>query len=276
MTNSIARLDLWTQTLSPALAEVRVCVAAAEWTSGTEVRGRLVGPRCRFATTVEVAYSLRPLPGEEGPIRTFRAAIPEPSLWEPECPFLYRGVVELWQDGQLAEKRTISYGLRNLSRKEGAIYVNGQPFTFRGKGRPPATERDAQELRSGGINVFRGEARAGAEEAWDLADSFGFWMLGRVDPSDERGMRFAVRQFAHRPSLLAWLVDEELLGRPETWRAAIAALRSSGQGREPWIALSLTKAPNSELPEEVALLVGDATVLPSVKALPLPKIACPA
>src|SRR4051812_44575373 len=111
MSDSVREIEIWTHTLTPAAAEVRVRATTGE-------RGRLTGPRCRFATTVEVAYPLHPVPGEEG---IFRAVIPEPSLWEPECPFLYQGEVE---------GRAFTYGLRSLGRRGGTVFLNGRPFTF--------------------------------------------------------------------------------------------------------------------------------------------------
>src|SRR5206468_2968618 len=48
--------------LDPASSELWVTVRVDRRTPTTEVRGRLTGPRCPYATTVEVAYPLRPLP----------------------------------------------------------------------------------------------------------------------------------------------------------------------------------------------------------------------
>ena len=33
--------------------------------------------------------------------------IPEPSLWEPACPFEYDLTVELWEDGERADLRLL-------------------------------------------------------------------------------------------------------------------------------------------------------------------------
>ena len=83
-------------------------------TPTTEVRGRLVGPRCPGVTTIEVAYPLRPFPCQPGgvPPLSRRVVIPEPSLWEPQHPFVYRVVVELWEGGQRCDQRQFDYGLR--------------------------------------------------------------------------------------------------------------------------------------------------------------------
>ena len=44
-----------------------------------------------------------------------RAIIPEPCLWDPESPFVYQCVLELWQDGQLCDQRSTEYGLSNTA-----------------------------------------------------------------------------------------------------------------------------------------------------------------
>src|SRR5919204_1388628 len=102
MSNSIRRVEVRNRSLSPAGAEVWVSVIPERRTPATEVIGRLVGPRCRYATTVEVAYPFRPFPRPvEGlPGLTRRVVIPEPSFWEPASPFLYQGPVELWEGDQ--------------------------------------------------------------------------------------------------------------------------------------------------------------------------------
>src|SRR5690349_5726458 len=114
MPNRVRHAEARDQALSPAQAEVHVLVTPEARTPATEVRGRLMGPSCPYSSTVEIAYALRPLPAE-GEALVCRVIIPEPSLWEPESPFLYRGPVELWQDGACCDRVTLSHGLRNLS-----------------------------------------------------------------------------------------------------------------------------------------------------------------
>src|SRR5436309_5037500 len=111
--NRIVELSWSWHSTAPNDAELRVSVTPGWLTPGTELRGRLTGPRCRYAATVEVAHPLRPLPGPQAPdgplVRRF--IVPEASPWEPESPFLYDGVVELWQDGQLSDQREWTTGL---------------------------------------------------------------------------------------------------------------------------------------------------------------------
>jgi beta-galactosidase/beta-glucuronidase len=114
MTNSIFEVRHQVHLLTAAQAEIWFTVIAQQVTPTTEVRGRVVGPRCAARTTIEVAYPLQhiPFPPEETPALTVRAVIPEPSLWEPDTPFTYRAHVELWQDGKPCSDTAFDIGLR--------------------------------------------------------------------------------------------------------------------------------------------------------------------
>src|SRR5262245_54959769 len=128
MTNRIREIHIQAVRLDPYEAEVRITVLPERVTPTTAVRSKLVGPRSAYARTLEVAYPLalllpspplrgrgvggegtadatpspHPLSPSEGgeglsrPALTCRVVIPEPSFWDPETPFLYEGLVELW------------------------------------------------------------------------------------------------------------------------------------------------------------------------------------
>ena len=136
MDNHIVRVNVWPTRLSPAEAELRVVVRPQQLTSTTQVHGRLMGPRCRYTSTVEVAYALRESSREyekEGePCIGLRVIIPEPNFWEPQSPHLYEGSVELWQGRQLTDQRRIRHGLRVLSLSPGGLLCNGRPLVLRG------------------------------------------------------------------------------------------------------------------------------------------------
>ncbi len=114
MSNRFRHVNAVVKKLTPAEAEVWIVPEVEQLTPATEIRGRLMGPRCPNITTIEIAYPLRPLatqPEGTSPL-TRRALIPEPSLWEPERPFVYRAIVELWQDGERCDVAEFDYGLR--------------------------------------------------------------------------------------------------------------------------------------------------------------------
>ena len=106
MSNRIRNVQIAQRRWDAAEAELWVSVEPEVLTATTEVRGRLMGPRCPGVTTVEVAYPLRPLPRPQ----TGQAVVidarrdPRPVAWEPQRPFVYEGPVELWQDGQKCDQ----------------------------------------------------------------------------------------------------------------------------------------------------------------------------
>jgi hypothetical protein len=114
MKNSISEVRYEVRALSPAEATIWFTVVAEHMTSTTEVRGRVVGPRCSSRTTIEISYPLQRIPyAPEGtPPLAIRAIIPDPACWEPDAPFLYHADVELWQDGEPCGRKEFDLGLR--------------------------------------------------------------------------------------------------------------------------------------------------------------------
>jgi hypothetical protein len=217
MSNGIVRIDFVDRSLAPAQAEVWVRVVPRRLDAGTEVRGRLLGPRCVYASTVEVAYPLRPLPPgvqAQGGGLTTRAVIPEASLWDPESPFLYEGPIELWQDGVRCERIVMRHGLRSFGLTPRGLLVNGKVRALRGLevDRAPAEVR-ARELRKGGFNLLIADV-ARSEDVWDEANRLGFFVLGRVADGAEDALRWAAVLRRHA-SFLGWLAPAEadFLGR---------------------------------------------------------------
>ncbi len=203
MTNRIVRIDQRAHSTIPAEAEVRITVFPERLTPTTEVRGRLMGPRCRFAGTVEVAYHFRPLPsGAAVPPGALgvRALVPEASLWEPETPFLYEGPVELWEDGQRLERALVRHGLRSVEVGPGGLLVNGHRLLLRGRELADCSEEQALEFRRAGYNLV--VVPVEAARAWEVADRVGLFVLGRRSGAEEEG---ALRERGGHPSWLGWL-----------------------------------------------------------------------
>ena len=91
--------------LDPTLADLRIEFAGLP--PDVEAHGRLMGPRCKGANTVEVAYHLRLF---AHPV--YRVLIPEPVYWSAERQCVYEGPVEFRRDGQPVGKITLSCGIK--------------------------------------------------------------------------------------------------------------------------------------------------------------------
>jgi len=120
MSNRITHMSMLVSRLSAAEAEIHIKIYVESVAATTHARGKLVGPRCAYAATVEIAHPLREIsracdPAEAAHI-TLRAIIPEPCLWDRESPFVYRCVVELLHDGQICDERSADYGLATPAR----------------------------------------------------------------------------------------------------------------------------------------------------------------
>jgi hypothetical protein len=206
MTDRITGVEIRSRSLTPAEAEVWVTVHAGAATPATEVRGRLMGPSCPYSSTVEVAYPLRPLahPPADFPPLTMRVVIPEPSLWEPESPFLYRGPVELWQDGRRVDRATVRHGLCSSALTPRGLQWNGKPLPLRGRAVRGLTDDIALSLRRDGFNLLL--APLEEPQAWEVADRLGFVVIGQAAALDDDAVS-QMRRLAGHPSTLGYLFD---------------------------------------------------------------------
>jgi hypothetical protein len=156
------------QRLDPTEADVRVTVDVAGASADLEVKGRWVGPRCALRSTVDVAY----------PLRQGRVIIPEPALWEPDSPFLYSGIVELWHGGERLDRVTLDHGLRHLTLGQQGLRWNHKPLSLRGVVLQRLTDGEAALLRERGINLILTDSTDGTVE--QAADRLGFVVIRRI------------------------------------------------------------------------------------------------
>src|SRR5580698_4261315 len=116
--------------LTQAETEIRFLVSFSVAAENLHVRGRLMGPRCPYAATVEVAYPLRELERNDNPAGgasiLLRTIIPEPSMWDPESPFLYSGPVGIWQGDQQLEQQNVQLGFIGWGLGTRGLRVNGK------------------------------------------------------------------------------------------------------------------------------------------------------
>ena len=268
MSNRITKLLVFDGRLTPTDADVYVSVYPAEVTSTTQVRGRLAGPSCPYAETVEIAYPLREFSREYAstgiPHITVRAVIPEPNWWHPDSPFLYRGPLELWQADQCCERRELTHGLRVIRLGPAGFKVNGKVLSLCGVARDALTADEARRWHDAGCNTLLANVGPAGEELWELADRYGFLMLGRIRQRSDYRQAAPVRK---HPSHLGWLLDQALL-EDELVRAALPTPADDKQG----LGIELHSAPTAPLPEQIGFVACGEELFPEVMDLPLPVI----
>ena len=237
-------------------------MAAEHITPTTELRGRLMGPRCAYAATVEVAYPFRPLLRRPEGLAdlTVRAVIPEPSLWEPSCPFLYGGTVELWEDGVRCDQAPIRRGLRRVLLGSAGLRVSGEPLVLRGRTATECDEDAAASLRRGGVNLLLTVAAGSPAALWDVADRQGFFVLGRLNDWRDASLKSAVALSGH-PSCLGWLLP------PGAHDAAAVVRRLN---RQALVGVELDEAPRDPLPTGVNFIACPSGLADGLRPLGLP------
>jgi hypothetical protein len=269
MENRIQRVQVHDHRLSPAEAEAWITVVPAQRKPTLEVRGRLMGPRCAYTSTVEVAYPLRPslraYDPEEIPRLSTRVVIPEPSWWDLECPFLYQGPVELWDGSKCLDQIQVSHGFRVLQLTPQGLWLNGRPLRVRGVACDQCSEEEARRLHQSGCNTLlipMGDPSAGL---WDIADWLGFLVLGRLT---SKGDLPRAQTLSAHPSCLGWLLAPEF-GR-DLPVIAILSAHPTAQGQ--LLGAQLDQRPVEPPPAGVSLVACTEELLPELADMHLPKI----
>jgi hypothetical protein len=269
MTNRIKNIFVHRDRLDPSCAELSFSVYPERVTNGTQVRGRMTGPHCAYATTVEVAYPLRECSREYykygTPHISSRAVIPEPNLWDPVSPFLYRCTLELWQGDQCCDRAERTVHLEQFSLGPSGLIWNGRPLTLRGVERSNSLEAEASELRQAGYNTILTSIAPDNNGSWDIADRLGFLMIGRVGGRKEVGLAGKVRENA---SCLGWLVTPEYLNDELLRVGAETVLGTDGK----LVGLELAASPQGPIPKVVSFVACEESALPSLADLELPKL----
>lgn len=269
MPNRIRRLDVVSRLHDLTQPEVWIAAEPDAPSANLNLRGRLMGPRCVYATTVEVAYPLRPFvrQPDEFPALSRRVVIPEASLWEPESPFLYQGPVELWDDGLLCDQVSVSHGLRLLQLGGRGLRLNGRSFVLRGKTVAALTPEAARSLRQEGYNTLVAPVTPETSGLWAGADRLGFLVLGLIE--SESSFPQAAELSGHA-CCLGWVVSDEVLRRPAA-RELLASLPRRQDGV--FLGVDLHEAPVSQLPDGVQFVLAPEDVLVALPAGPLPQLA---
>ncbi|NLF00242.1 MAG: hypothetical protein GX601_04610, partial [Anaerolineales bacterium] len=112
--------------------------------------------------------------------------VPDPLLWSPDAPNLYRVDAVLLSEGQVLDARTERTGFVKLSSDGPHLLINDEPYYWRGSGdflsnpetAAPDTDRarwrrKLQTLRDYGYNHVRCQSYVYAPEYFDAADEVG-------------------------------------------------------------------------------------------------------
>ncbi len=195
-----------TKTLNPAEAEIQITLDFNAPVTQVDFRGRLMGPRCPYAETVEIAYNFTRLPradSQENTSVTGRIIIPEPSLWDPISPMLYQGPIELWSGETPIVQLQVSMGLHSTQIGPKGLRWNGTLAKVHAKKATDFDPPTAKTLRREGINTLVVPASEKLPALCDLADRFGFWLIIDCRDADVQ----SVASLSEHVSCLGFLVS---------------------------------------------------------------------
>jgi hypothetical protein len=274
MNQSVPSIQVHTQSLTPAEAEIWVTAVPEKITPTTEIRGRVVGPHCLFASTVEIAYPFKPFPRLPAGVSpwTRRVVIPEPNLWDPQSPFLYRIIVEIWQDGEQRQLASFNYGLRSIQRTARGLRLNGHPLSVRGTTRWPGSTESAIKRRNEGYNL----AVIPGDKSQDFAipDQVGILVLTQMPLPDRASLMSPKVETVDMPnngcpaSLFGMLWGPDLLDLGsglDEWLARHA-------NRQWLVGIEVNRAPIIHLPEAIHFMVCRESLYPELAEIALPRI----
>lgn len=124
-------------------AAARVYVVAAppaemgpEELAGLRLSGRIVGPTCRYSSTLQATIPLKHRGLTRWGDRTAlvaEAVVPDPCYWSPDLPFLYRAVGEVTEapTSPSASAFDQPFGIRSLGTLAKRLTFNGRPWVPR-------------------------------------------------------------------------------------------------------------------------------------------------
>lgn len=255
---------------SPAEVDIQVALTWPVPLAGLRLAGRLVGPRCLDTTTVEVAYPFRPLSGPTLPgIAAARVIVPEPCLWDPTCPFLYQGILEVYHAERLLARLEFCQGLRRFALSHAGLRCNEQRLRLRGLAATDLTATRAQQLRARGINSLLLPSLAAAQAVADVADCCGMLLFVRgkeleagVTPEQERRLY----RLSTHACFLACLLPAQAPFTAQLLRETSPAADLL------WGLEGIPPASWEQLPARCSFLAGTPHQLPALRRWPLPKV----
>jgi hypothetical protein len=281
MSNHIKSIRLHEIRVDPAESELFLSVFPEQVTENTQVSGRLIGPRCRYSTTVEVAYPMRESSRShasgEIPRITVRIIIPEASLWDPESPFIYEGPLELWEKGNCVDRLQIKHGLRVLRLGQRGLRLNGKLISICGVPRAELSPECAAQLRRSDCNALLTPLSDEHAALWDEADERGFLMIGRIESaadleiaSDLMAMS-ACRKLQH-PATLGWFISEGVFEEKLSQMLGPTMLSglSGTSGADAIVGVELTGRRSLTLPDGVSFVACREELVPTFTDLGLP------
>jgi beta-galactosidase len=251
------RIPVWgvgvhTPKVSRELSTIEVSVSVenrARVQQAVNLRTRILGPGGTVAASSDKAADLAA--GDRSTAsQTFE--LKDARLWSPGEPNLYRVEVEVLLAGKVADRSTVSFGIRSIDVSiDQGLRINGEPVKLKGgcahhdngilgaAAFDRAEERRVEILKSNGFNAIRTSHNPPSPMFLDTCDRLGMmvideafdcWNLGKNDDDYhvyftdwwERDLKSMLMRDRNHPSILFWSIGNEIDGRRDASGVAIA------------------------------------------------------
>ena len=176
----------------------------------------------------DLGSSLLHIEGNSEQEQTLQLILPNPQLWSPREPHLYRLVTRVYDGNSLVDEQITRIGIREFTLDDGAFYINGKKTRLRGTTRyqeyphigfatsAAADYRDAAHIKSAGFDAVYLSHYPQSSSFLDAADELGLVIINTIpgwdyfseDPGfqsqSQQTCRDLIRRDRYHPSVLAW------------------------------------------------------------------------
>ena len=163
----------------------------------------------------------------ESEVVHLESQLPDPMLWSPESPSLYRLVTTVSVDGKVVDRKETEFGIRTVAfDKDKGFLLNDKPYILKGTcnhqdhagvgvALPDALQHfRIAILKQMGCNAYRCSHNPPTPELLETCDRLGMIVMdeGRLLGSDSENMRKweeLIRRDRNHPSVCIWSVANE-------------------------------------------------------------------
>ena len=188
----------------------------------------------------KVAHSSNPATAYTTDKITTELYIDKPLLWDIGKPNLYKAVTKLYENGQLKDEVSTTFGIRTIELKPNdGLYLNGRKIKIQGvcmhhdlgalgaAVNESAIRRQIRTMQDMGANAIRTSHNMPAPEYVRAADELGMllavesfdeWAIAKVENGyhlyfkewAEKDLTNLVKHYRNNPSVLMWFIGNEV------------------------------------------------------------------
>ncbi|MDR0642851.1 MAG: DUF4982 domain-containing protein [Treponema sp.] len=159
-----------------------------------------------------------------------KITLPEPRLWSPETPVLYRALSTITEDDVVVDEYPSTFGIRTVAYTAEGLILNGKPIPLKGTcvhqdfaGIGTALPGDIhgykiRKLLEMGSNAYRSAHHPADPVLLDICDRLGMLVIDEnrlLESSELRlgDLRDLIKRDRNHPSVVLWsLCNEEMIG----------------------------------------------------------------